>query len=48
MNKHITLKINCFESLLFGSIRILVETVDVRAHNKAIESEIREIQKRIM
>ena len=48
MNKHITLKINCFESLLFGSIRILVETVDVQAHNKAIEGEIREIQKRIM
>ena len=48
MNKHITLKINRFESPLFGIIRTLVETVDVQAHNKAIEREIREIQKRIM
>lgn len=48
MNKHMTLKVNRFESPLFGSIRTLVETVDVQAHNKAIEREIREIQKRIM
>lgn len=48
MNKYTTVEMNCFEDSLFGSIRALVETVDVKAHNKAIELEIREIQKCIM
>ncbi|WP_195270847.1 BRO family protein [Eubacterium sp. 1001713B170207_170306_E7] len=48
MNKHTILKMDRFESPLFGSIRTLVETVDVKAHNTALEQEIQRCKQLIM